>query len=467
MLYSMMRASGRDATYPPREIRAVNVIGEDGTFVTKRPLDVFDVDAILKANVRDKDIRIVLLIRDPRSVLVSRHQTYPRQPYIGFDQSFYVPQDGLSFTNPGLLDRMRAVSAVQRRTNLKVMTVRYEDLVVDPERLRAALGEFTGLPFDVPFSEFYKSDIPERLNVTLNGKRPVEASRVAAWKLPGNAARVVRQFRLAPTLFDAIEAWNYESDRRWFDELSQQAPEGRDDTRGLIVAFFTHDNHYVEEAQRLEASAKRHGLPLSLSGISSGGSWLANTRFKTQFMIQARKQHRGPLLHVDCDAVFHGDPWPYLNGLDCDVAFCVHRDGKARSGTVYLQDTPGALRLLEEWQHTLEQNPQMSNQPPLNAVVRDQRAMTDPPYRVQFLPPSLCWIFDRQGLVSDYCSKVSPLIEHLQASREELKKGTDALKRRRTRLDSLERDLFPPHGVADKFRRMLGRARRKIRSMGR
>ena len=196
MLYSMMRASGRDATYPPREIRAVHVIEEDGTFVTKRPLDVFDIDAIIKANVRDKDIRIVLVIRDPRSVLVSRHQAYPRQPYIGFDQSFYVPREGLSYTNPGLLDRIRAISAVQKRTDLKVMTVRYEDLVADPEQLRIALSEFTGLPFDLPFSEFYKSDIPERLSVALNGKRPIEASRVAAWKLPDNAARVVRQFRL-------------------------------------------------------------------------------------------------------------------------------------------------------------------------------------------------------------------------------------------------------------------------------
>ena len=105
-------------------------------------------------------------------------------------------------------------------------------------------------------------------------------------------------------------SWKYETDRRWFDELSQEAPEGRDDTRGLIVAFFTQHNHYDEEARRLEASAKRYGLPLSLVGISNGGNWLTNTRFKTEFMIQARKQHRGPLLHVDADAVFHGDPGP-------------------------------------------------------------------------------------------------------------------------------------------------------------
>jgi hypothetical protein len=461
MLYAMMRASGSDATYPPHEIRALDVIAEDGTFVTKRPLDVFEIDNIIKGNVRGKDIRVVLTIRDPRSVMVSRHPAYPRQPFIGFDQSIYVAQDGLSYTNPGLLDRVRAISAVQKRTDLKVMTVRYEDLVADPERLRVALSQFTELPFDVPFSEFYKSDIPERLNVTLNGKRPVETSRLAAWKHPGNAARVVRQFRLAPALFEAVESWKYESDRRWFDELSQSAPEGRDDTRGLIVTFFTNDNHYVQEARRFEASVKRYGLPLSLVSISSGGSWLANTRYKTQFMIQARKQHRGPLLHVDADAVFHGDPWPYLNGLDCDVALCVLRDGIARSPTVYLQDTPGALRLLEDWQRSLEQNPQFSNQPPLIDIMRDQRTMADPPYRVQFLPPSLSWVFDRQGMISEHCSKVSPLIEQLQASREVNQKGSAALKSRRRRVDALERDLFP--GVVNEFHRILGRVRRKIR----
>jgi len=370
----------------------------------------------------------------------------------------------LSYTNPGLLDRIRAISAVQQRSDLKVITVRYEDLVTHPENVRIALSHFTELPFDLPFSDFYKSDIPERLSVTLNGKRPVETSRVASWKHSGNAARVVRQFRLAPALFDALKSWKYECDSHWFNELSQQTPDGRHDTRGLIVAFFTRDNHYVHEARRLRASAKRYELPLSLIDISNGGNWLANTRYKTEFMIKARKRHRGPLLHVDADVVFHGDPWPYLNGLDCDAAFCVLRDGKARSGTVFLQDTPGALRFLEEWQRRLEQNPEISNQPPLNDVVHYQRATSDPHFRIQFLPPSLCWIFDRQGMVSEHCSKVSPIIEHLQASREETRRGTDPLKRRHARINALERDLFPP-GIVNRFPRVLERVWLKIRSM--
>jgi hypothetical protein len=460
MLYSMMQASGRGPTYHPHEMRALSVIGERGTFVTKRPLDVFDIDAIVKANIRAKDIRIVLIIRDPRSVLVSRHPAYPRQPFIGFDQSLDVAREGLSFTGPGLLDYIRAVSAVQKRADLSVMTVRYEDLITDPESIRIALSKFIDSPFDLPFSGAYKADVLERPTVISDGQRPVETSRTSVWKLPGNAARVVRQFRLAPALFDALESWKYEADRRWFDELSQQAPEGQDNSRGLIVAFFTRNNHYAQEARRLEASIKRYNLPLSLVGISNDENWLANTRYKTQFMIEARKQHRGPLLHVDADAVFHGDPWPYLNGLDCDVAFSVFPDGIARSSTVYLRDTPGALRLLEEWQRKLEQNPGFSNQPPLVDIVRDQRTTADPPYLVQVLPPSLCCIFDRQPLVSEYSAKVSPIIEHLQASREVNKKGTSALKRRHARVDEVERDLFP--GFANEVRRNVRRLKRKI-----
>ena len=65
-------------------------------------------------------------------------------------------------------------------------------------------------------------------------------------------------------------------------------------------------------------------------------SWLANTRYKTKFMIEARKLHRGPLLHVDVDAVFHGDPWPYLNGLDCDAAFCVFRATERRGAARFI-----------------------------------------------------------------------------------------------------------------------------------
>jgi len=108
MLYAMMRASGHDAQFPPREGAALRMIGEDGNYVTKRPLDVFEIDRILDSNARGKNIKIVLTLRDPRSIVVSRHASYPYQPFIGFDQSLFVEPDWISFTNPGLLDCLRA-----------------------------------------------------------------------------------------------------------------------------------------------------------------------------------------------------------------------------------------------------------------------------------------------------------------------------------------------------------------------
>jgi len=251
---------------------------------------------------------------------------------------------------------------------------------------------------------------------------------------------VVRQFRLAPELFESLDAWKYETNRDWFDELTKVAPEGMDDLAGLIVAYFTEDNHYVQEARRLEASVKRFYLPLSLTGISNQGDWLVNVRFKARFLSHVRKAHCGPLLYVDVDSVIHRDPWPYLNGLDCDVAFCAFRDGKARSGTIYLADTPGASHFLGDWVRRIDDNPAAWDQHPLDDIAREQRTINNTTYRVQFLPPSLCWVFDRVGQVSSLCSEVAPIIEHLQASREG--KSGPLLERRRERIAALDCQLI-------------------------
>src|SRR5688572_26865533 len=79
MLYAMMRASGEREHYFEREMRAITVIDENKSVVTKRPSDVFEIDNILSENADRKVLKFILTVRDPRSALVSRHSAYPHQ----------------------------------------------------------------------------------------------------------------------------------------------------------------------------------------------------------------------------------------------------------------------------------------------------------------------------------------------------------------------------------------------------
>jgi hypothetical protein len=121
------------------------------------------------------------------------------------------------------------------------------------------------------------------------------------------------------------------------------------------------------------------------------------------------------------------------------VAFCAFRDGKARSGTIYLDDTPGAALFLQDWQRRLDQAPDAWDQIPFNDFTREQLSTSHPAFRVQFLPPELCYIFDRDA--QSQGTLHAPIVEHLQASRE--KKEGPKLQRRRSRIEELEGNLPP------------------------
>jgi hypothetical protein len=86
------------------------------------------------------------------------------------------------------------------------------------------------------------------------------------------------------------------------------------------VAFYTKNSLYEFEARRMVSSARRLGLSVETTAFDSAGSWVRNASLKAAFLLEARQQHRGPLLYVDVDAVFHRNPWPQLSQYECDIA---------------------------------------------------------------------------------------------------------------------------------------------------
>jgi hypothetical protein len=436
LLYQMMR-SAEGLEFLEREQSAAKSIESDVNAVTKRPKDIFDLDRILELNGGRKDVAAIITIRDPRSVVSSVHLSYPHQPFIGFDHSLFVTPDAVSNTDPGLLKYALAVEKARSRTDLRTLVLRYEDIVAAPGETRRQLAAGLGIEFNRPF-EGLKGNAPsDRFQKALKGARDLDASRIDAW-VNESPQRVLRQFRLAPQLFAVTESWGYEGREDWFDALAERHPSALDDKPGLVVGFFTDDATYRREARRLRASLERLALPLKLETVPAG-DWLSIVRKKVDILRKHRRENRGPLLYIDVDAVVHANPWPYLNGIGADVAFAVLRDGRARSGTLLLADSPGAATFLEDWNRRLDASPQAWDQHPLNEIAQEQRRTASPPYTVHLLPPAFCYIFDRAEQTG--AAGTSAVIEHLQASRDVKSRGSEKFHRRQKRIAEIEQML--------------------------
>lgn len=448
LLFNMMRSTVKGAKLPERECTAYGYADvTDADVVTKRPLDVFEVEPISRRIASRKCFRTIVTVRDVRSLLTSTHNSTGAEYFQGFDHCFKVNEGGLlSFSNPGIIETARQIRNL-RASRDDVMIVRYEDLICSTEETQERIRAFTGLEMEGSFQAFHTSDIPERLRVQLNGVRPVDRSTADKWKKKRHAERIVRQFRLEPRLFEELEYWGYEPDRVWFERLAAETPQAFDDTPGTVVAFYTAGTGYEAEARRLEATLKRLGVPYDFTAIDKGADWLANVRRKPQFLMDRRNALRGPLLYVDVDAVLHSNPWPYLRGYDGDVAVSTHGDGTVISGTILLNDTPEALRLLRAWEVELEENPGAWDQWGLHTLVQRARMQgSGSPYRVQYLPPAMCYVFDRTG---KQVPGVVPVVEHLQASREfradgGSEKHRENLDRRRKRIAEIHGEIGLP-----------------------
>jgi hypothetical protein len=243
-------------------------------------------------------------------------------------------------------------------------------------------------------------------------------------------------------------------------ELQRRRQAARPDD-GAIVAFYTPGGVYETEKDRMLRSAELLGLKAAATAVSSAGSWVRNAGLKPGFLLEQRASLRGPLLYLDVDAVLHRNPWTLLRDMACDIAAYyddadVGEDGggvaavddqgaSLLSGTLLLNDTPGALEILRRWQDRCTANPDMWDQRALQEVLAEDARSPDPLFRVARLPVSCCWIFDKVG---NGMAGSEVHIEHLQASREAAPDGKAYAKaprrliRRRDRVATIERILF-------------------------
>lgn len=218
---------------------------------------------------------------------------------------------------------------------------------------------------------------------------------------------------------------------------------------GMIAGFYTRDSIYEAEKNRFMQSASLMGLPADVVAVQSTGSWVRNAALKPGVLATLRDKHRGPLLYVDVDAVFHRNPWPALLDMDCDIAAYYEPEGHLLSGTLLINDTPAAAALLAAWRDACAAAPREWDQLVLERLIEEDAARPQPRYKLARLPVSFCWIFDKTN--NETCDAV--FIEHLQASREAKQRKRlfsrpgKALRRRREHSLAIERILFDSGAV--------------------
>lgn len=184
---------------------------------------------------------------------------------------------------------------------------------------------------------------------------------------------------------------------------------------GTIVGFYTNDELYKKEAERLTRSAKKLGLEIELKEIESTGEWVKNASKKPSVLIEFRENIRGQLLYIDVDAYIHKNPWEILKDFNGDIScYTSPHNNELLSGTILINDTKDALKLLQEWNEACVAYPTLWDQRVLQDTLNDINNEAT----FQELPHGFCYIFDSEHKLTED----QIYIEHLQASRELKKK---------------------------------------------
>jgi len=240
LLFNMMAATLPGYRRDKFERYAPNRLHRLGDYITKAPMDVFHVRKLDRLNINRKKLAILVVVRDVRDVLSSRHPVIPDEFFIGFDHSWWPNREtpgGWTFSAPGIVEIFDEMMRIRERSD--VMFVKYEDLVLEPDIVQQHIAERFALPITGLFAEYdtITSKHPylyegrhkaQDESLALEGK-PLTTTRVQRWKADERVRnRVHTQFTACKKLFEPLEFFSYESSRAWFDTLA--TPGNRDTT---------------------------------------------------------------------------------------------------------------------------------------------------------------------------------------------------------------------------------------------
>lgn len=195
-----------------------------------------------------------------------------------------------------------------------------------------------------------------------------------------------------------------------------------------VISYFT--DLYAWDAEQLLKSLARSGVSdYSVERRPQLGSWERNTQYKAPFILE-KLLEGDSVVWTDADSRIRQYP-SLFDSLTCDVAFffltkeqvpefelpsnstlsreSIDRHGYLQSGTMFFNNTPKSIALVEKWISINEQDHVQWDQWTLQTAIE-----LIPGLVVENLPPEYVWI---DGISSAIFGSRKPVIEHLQASR--------------------------------------------------
>lgn len=243
--------------------------GSPRVYLTKWPGDVVVADLYVRVIPR---LYVVVMIRDPRDIIVSRHGLRPDRYWTGLRfWKAYLPY----------VRRLRG----HRRVTL----VRYEDLVRDPNGVQQLLLQrMPWLTRRARFSGFHEVSRPSELSrIALGGLRPVSQSSIGKWKR--NKPRVAGQQMLHGPITEDLIEFGYEPDATWREELAGA---------GLDLAA----SHWREYFRPGEVACRRRAAVRALPKAILGHSVVYRTVRRFYRGVKRRVRFGLERLSSRCDA---------------------------------------------------------------------------------------------------------------------------------------------------------------------
>lgn len=206
LMFEMMVACFEIDHYTKHESRIFRWPSQDARiFMTKTPRDVMLVEQVLRIM---KELYVIYMIRDPRDMIVSKHRKDPDRYWSGLRYwKTFSPAGKKLHDHP------------------RVITIRYEDLVSEPDRIQNLIRErFPFLEKRIPFSEYHLRAKPSEDAVkALGSVRPISTGSIGNWRK--HKGRIAAQIQVHGSITSALIGYGYEKDAAWEEELKEVKPD--------------------------------------------------------------------------------------------------------------------------------------------------------------------------------------------------------------------------------------------------
>jgi hypothetical protein len=228
----------------------------------------------------------------------------------------------------------------------------------------------------------------------------------------------LRIYTITPSSLEAVVP--RVSSSKFFTQKPREIISNTDLSDLVIVAYYTLNTPYEQEAEKLINSLNKLGLTHDVVGVPNLGNWQANTRFKAKFMQAMLDKHIGKnLLYVDSDAIVHSKPVLFKD-YEADIAVRWQdfrwRENECLSGTIFMANNKKTRELCQRWQGINESegpNATTFEQWNLGSIIKQMES--EGKITSKNLPPEYTMIFDSMRAMYP---NVVPVIEHFQASRK-------------------------------------------------